>query len=72
MMEVHVRLPLEMAQFALPEAVQQRLQTLLDQQEQGKPLTQAEQDEAAGLVEMAEFLSLLRMRAERGAHYSGQ
>ncbi|MCO5205712.1 MAG: hypothetical protein M9928_11810 [Anaerolineae bacterium] len=51
--------------FELPDAVQARLQRLLDQQDQGHPLSQSEREEAEGLVEIAEFLSLLRLRAER-------
>lgn len=53
------------ARFELPTAVQQRLQNLLDKQDSGLRLTEMEQLEAAGLIELAEFLSLLRLRAER-------
>jgi len=41
------------------------LQTLLDRQDSGQPLTARERDEAEGLVNLAEFLTLLRLRAER-------
>jgi len=41
------------------------LQTLLDLQDSGQPLTAHERDEAEGLVNLAEFLTLLRLRAER-------
>jgi hypothetical protein len=60
-----VEIPLELTSFHLPEAVQFRLQFLLDQQDAGNVLTLPEQQEAAGLVELAEFLSLLRLRANR-------
>lgn len=53
------------AHFELPIAVQARLQLLLDQQDAGLDLSETEQHEAEGLVEIAEFLSLLRLRAER-------
>ncbi len=53
------------AQFELPAAVQQRLQSLLDKQDAGVALTEVERLEAAGLIELAEFLSLLQLRAER-------
>ncbi len=49
--------------FKLPRGVQGRLETLLDKQDGGKPLTAAERREAEGLVELAEFLSLLKLRA---------
>lgn len=49
--------------FKLPSGVQSRLTTLLDQQDAGKPLSAAERREAEGLVETAEFLSLLKLRA---------
>jgi hypothetical protein len=38
---------------------------LLDKQDEGTPLTGPEQREAEGLVDLAELLSLLRMRSER-------
>jgi hypothetical protein len=53
------------ATFELPPAVHRRLQSLLDRQDAGETLSEAVRAEATGLVEIAEFLSLLRMRAER-------
>lgn len=58
-----VEIPIELTQFQLPQAVQARLQFLLDRQDEGQTLSQAEQKEAEGLVELAEFLSLLRLRS---------
>lgn len=55
-----IELPINLIRFELPIAVQARLQDLLDRQDAGKPLTQAEREEAEGLVELAEFLSLLQ------------
>lgn len=60
-----IEIPRQLAHFALPEAVQARLQTLLDRQDAGDVLTPAERQEAEGLVELAEFLSLLALRASR-------
>lgn len=57
--------PATSARFHLPEAVHARLQHLLDRQDAGTPLTADERSEAEGLVELAEFLSLLRLRALR-------
>lgn len=58
-----VEIPFELTPFELPPAVQSRLQLLLDRQDQGYPLSQAEREEAEGLVELAEFLSLLQLRS---------
>jgi hypothetical protein len=62
---LEVDLPADLARFRLPEAVAARLQTLLDRQDSGQPLTQQEREEAEGLVNLSEFLTLLRLRAER-------
>jgi len=58
-----IEIPVELAHFQLPDAVQARLQFLLDQQDAGHTLTTEERNEAEGLVELAEFLSLLNLRA---------
>ena len=64
---IEVDLPADLARFRLPEAVAARLQTLLDRQDSGLPLSASERDEAEGLANLAEFLTLLRLRAERMA-----
>ena len=60
-----VEIPIELTYFQLPEAVQERLQFLLDRQDTGELLTKAERREAEGLVELVEFLSLLRLRSHQ-------
>ncbi len=60
-----IQIPIELTHFQLPEAVQERLQFLLDRQDTGAALTPAERREAEGLVELAEFLSLIRLRSQR-------
>ncbi|HEY7157597.1 MAG TPA: hypothetical protein VH575_26815 [Gemmataceae bacterium] len=62
---LEVDLPDDLARFRLPGAVAARLQTLLDRQDSCQPLTAQEREEAEGLVDLAEFLTLLRLRAER-------
>lgn len=62
---LEVDLPADLALFRLPDAVAARLQSLLDRQESGQPLTAQERAEAQGLVNLAELLTLLRVRAER-------
>jgi hypothetical protein len=59
---MQLTIDVELVQFELPPAVQKRLQVLLDHQDQGDELTEAERQEAEGLVELAEFLSLLKLR----------
>ncbi|MBA3922389.1 MAG: hypothetical protein H0X31_12100 [Nostocaceae cyanobacterium] len=59
-----IEIPFDLAQFQLPEAVQDRLQFLLDRQDVGEVLTISERREAEGLVELVEFLSLLRLRSQ--------
>jgi hypothetical protein len=66
-MTLEVDLPADLARFRLPLAVAARLQSLLDRQDAGQPLTAQERAEAEGLVTLTEFLTLLRLRAERMA-----
>ncbi len=60
-----VELPEDLDRFQLPAAVDSRLQGLLDRQDSGQPLTDQERREAEGLVNVAELLTLLRLRSER-------
>jgi hypothetical protein len=62
---IEIEVPADLAQFQLPDAVQERLHMLLDKQDSGQRLASAEQHEAEGLVHLADLLSLLRLRAER-------
>jgi hypothetical protein len=62
---MEIEMPAGLEEFRLPEGVQRRLQDLLDRQDQGQPLTPGERKEAEGLVELAELLSLLRLKAQR-------
>ena len=63
-----IEIPLELAHFQLPEAVHKRLQFLLDRQDVGEALTQAERQEAEGLVKLAEFLSIFTTVAVAAGH----
>ena len=63
--QLEVEMPDDLARFRLPQGVQQRLQDLLDKQDSGRPLSSEEQREAEGLVDLADLLSLLRLRSER-------
>ena len=63
--QLEVQMPGDLAKFHLPRGVARRLQTLLDKQDAGQTLTAAERREAEGLVDVAELLSLLRLRTQR-------
>jgi hypothetical protein len=63
--EIELEVPDDLARFHLPAGVNARLAQLLDRQDRGTPLSAAERLEAEGLVELAELLALLRLRAER-------
>lgn len=64
---IELEMPSDMERFSLPEGVKQRLQSLLDKQDRGEELTPAEREETEGLVDLAELLSLLKLRARRVA-----
>jgi len=61
---IEVPVPAGIRGFKLPRGVQNRLDALLDKQDGGHPLNAAERREAEGLVELAEFLSLLKLSAQ--------
>jgi len=58
-------LPDDLARLALPEGVDRRLHVLLDKQDRGESLSDDERAEAEGLVDLADLLSLLRVRASQ-------
>lgn len=62
---IEIEMPDTLNQFKLPPGVNERLHALLDRQDNGETLTDGERREAEGLVDLAEFLSLLRLRSQR-------
>jgi hypothetical protein len=68
---IEIEIPDDLARFRLPDGVQERLHMLLDKQDSGQTLTDAERHEAEGLVDLADLLSLLRLRAERPTNIAG-
>jgi hypothetical protein len=64
-MTVEIDVPPDLVTFTLPEGVHRRLQELLHRQDSGVALTSEERLEAEGLLDLAEFLSLLKMRARQ-------
>ncbi len=57
-------MPVGWEEFRLPEGLHRRLQELLDRQDAGIMLTESEREEAQGLVDLAEWLSLLWLQAK--------
>ncbi len=62
---IEIEMPAGWEAPQLPAAVNRRLHQLLDQQDAGHALTAEEQEEAQGLVELAEWLSLMRLRSQQ-------
>lgn len=62
---IELAIPSELADLKLPIGVHERLQELLDRQDRGEELTNAERREAEGLVNLAELLSLLKLCSNR-------
>ena len=60
--DLKIEVPEDLARLHLPEGVDRRLHALLDKQDGGTLLTEDEQAEAEGLVELADLLTLLRQR----------
>ena len=69
---VEIEMPDGWEDLKLPTGLHRRLQELLDRQDREQPLTSAERDEAQGLVDVAELLSLFRLQARRIAGASAQ
>lgn len=61
--QLEIEVPADLARLQLPEGVDRRLQALLDKQDGGTPLGPDEQAETEGLVELADLLTLLRLRS---------
>ena len=62
---IEIDLPSNLEQFRLPPGVNDRLQELLNRQDRSETLTDSEREEAEGLVDLAEFLSMLKLRTQR-------
>ena len=66
-LQLDIDLPGDLARFQLPASVDERLTALLDKQDTEAGLTAHEQREAEGLVDLAETLTYLRLKAESAA-----
>jgi hypothetical protein len=61
---VQLDLPKDWRKLRLPPALHERLQELLDRQDELGRLSRRERREAAALTELVDILSLMRLRAE--------
>ncbi|MCX6839712.1 MAG: hypothetical protein NTX35_18160 [Verrucomicrobia bacterium] len=62
-----LELPGDLARFKLPAGVNERLSALLDKQDAGGELTAQERREAEGLVDLADTLTYLGLKAKAAA-----
>ena len=68
---VELELPKDWRRFHLPPALHERLQELLDRQDQDGKLSPRERREATALTELVDLLSLMRLRAELASGQRG-
>jgi hypothetical protein len=61
---VELELPEDWQALRLPEALQERLQNLLDLQDAQGSLSSQERREAEALVQLVDMLALIRLRAD--------
>ena len=61
---VELELPEDWQALQLPEALHERLQDLLDRQDEQGSLSSQERREAEALVQLVDMLSLMRLKAE--------
>jgi len=64
---IDLELPDDLALFKLPAGVNERLTSLLDKQDSGQALTDQEKREAEGLVDLADTLTYLGLKAKAAA-----
>src|ERR1041384_5793223 len=64
-----IEVPGDLARLHLPEGLERRLQALLDKQDGGTALSADEQTEAKGLVDLADLLTLLRLRSSNATQH---
>jgi hypothetical protein len=63
-MKIHLELPRDWQALLLPEALHERLQDLLDRQDDQGSLSSQAPREAEALVQLVDMLALMRLRAE--------
>jgi hypothetical protein len=63
---VEMQLPRDWRKFRMPPALHDRLQELLDKQDQDGKLSARERREASALTELVDILAMMRVRAQLG------
>ena len=61
---VELELPEDWQALQLPQALHERLQDLLDRQDEQGCLSSQERREAAAIVQLVDMLALMRLKAE--------
>lgn len=64
---IELDLPRDWREFRLPAALNNRLQTLLDKQDQEGKLGRAERQEAKAITQLVDMLSFMKLRARTAA-----
>ena len=62
---IELDIPNDWQKFKLPAALNDRLQSLLDKQDQEGKLTRSERREAKAIAELSDMLSLMKLRARK-------
>jgi len=62
---IELELPQDWKRFQMPAALKARLSSLLDEQDRTGKLRKAEREQAQAVPELADFLALMKLRAER-------
>ena len=62
---IELDVPGDWKKFKLPPAIDSRLQSLLDKQDQTGRLSRSERQEAKAIAELVDMLSLMKLRARK-------
>ncbi|MDA1139122.1 MAG: hypothetical protein O3B01_11115 [Planctomycetota bacterium] len=68
---VQLQLPKDLEEFKLPPALHERLQELLDKQDEKGKLTSRERREAEALTQLVDMLALMKLRVESASLHAG-
>ena len=67
---IELDIPRDWKQFTLPRALNERLQLLLDKQDRDGKFTRTERREAKAITQLADMLSLMKLRARNAKRSS--
>lgn len=69
---IELEVPSDWKQFKLPPALNKRLQSLLDKQDESGQLTATERREAKAITQLVDMLTLMKLRVKNAASSSQQ